>query len=395
MKKKVKMRCRLCNSTKIKPCLKLSNMPRNISKLLRQKELKRDNPVNLVVYNCQECGFVQLIDRLALKFYDDYMMAMIHSSQMRAHQYSQTLRFVKGFKLKGKRIIEIGCGDGSYLEYLRELGVHVTGIEPSRKARNIALAKGLRVFPGYINRKRSVAGVPYDAFVTRQVLEHVPDPNDFLQGIRLLLADGAVGLVEVPNLDKTLQYKRFYDFFPDHMNYFSPRTLRFALERNGFSVLNIKTGMDREYLEAYVKVSSQIDPSSLQETVNNLIKRIHALISNAHKDGKKVAVWGSGAKGVTLLAVSRIEDIEYVIDSDRYKQSLFTPVSHLPIVSPDYICKNPVDIIIITAMAFHSEIIKLLRHDLGFKGTIVSLYKLSRPKWSDRNYSVKSLKRMV
>ncbi|WP_163540404.1 methyltransferase domain-containing protein, partial [Klebsiella pneumoniae] len=77
---------------------------------------------------------------------------------------------------------------------------------------------------GYVTADRRLADGPFDGFVTRQVLEHVPDINDFLIGIRRNLKPGAYGLIEVPSLEKALEDRRFYDFFPDHLNYFSLET---------------------------------------------------------------------------------------------------------------------------------------------------------------------------
>jgi 2-polyprenyl-3-methyl-5-hydroxy-6-metoxy-1,4-benzoquinol methylase len=185
--------CRLCGSERLHVCLTLEHAPRNIQRLLTREQLTEDSAITLNVYQCQECGLVQLAQTLEPEYYDDYVMTASHSPQMRSYQRSQAFDFVSRFGLAGKRVIEIGCGDGNYLQYLREARAIATGIEPSRIFRQMAQERGFQVIEGYVSREWLIPGSPYDAFVTRQVLEHVSDPNDFLQGIRQALYGGGSG----------------------------------------------------------------------------------------------------------------------------------------------------------------------------------------------------------
>ncbi|NWO96054.1 class I SAM-dependent methyltransferase, partial [Escherichia coli] len=138
-------------------------------------------------------------------YYDDYLMTTSHSNQMQSYQRDQAQDFVIRFDLKGKHVREMGCGDGNYLDHLREAGAVVSGIEPSKRFRALAVEKGYAVEAGYVTADRRLADGPFDGFVTRQVLEHVPDINDFLIGIRRNLKPGAYGLIEVPSLEKALE----------------------------------------------------------------------------------------------------------------------------------------------------------------------------------------------
>jgi hypothetical protein len=259
------------------------------------------------------------------------------------------------------------------LEYLRDAGAQVAGIEPSVSFRQLALQRELMVFSGYIDRNNLAPAAPWDGFVTRQVLEHIADPNSFLQGICASMRADGVGLVEVPSLEQTLQGRRFYDFFPDHLNYFSARTLRYALERNGLEVIEVSRGMNGEYNVALVSVSQNVGFTELQRTAFNLGIELRAFIEGHRSSGNRVAVWGSGGKGIAALAVAEVKDIAYVVDSDPYKQGLFTPVSHFPVVDPENLKRDPVDAIIITALAYQDEIVAYLRQTIGFDGEIIIL----------------------
>jgi SAM-dependent methyltransferase len=365
--------CRVCGSESLEPVLRLERAPRTVSRLLRPDEVAADAPVPLEAVRCEVCGHVQLAKEPEGGFYDDYLMTVSHSAQMRDFQRAQAARLVERFDLAGKRVIEVGAGDGHYLALLRELDVEAEGIEPSARFREAAAERGIALLAGYVTASAPIEGAPYDAFVTREVLEHVPDPNDFLGGIRRSLADDGVGLVEVPSLEQALEHGRFYDFFPDHLNYFSAGTLARVLERNGFLVDAVTRGMNGEYLEAWVRADGGRDFAALGETVAELTDDLRSFLAAARERGERVAVWGAGAKGLAALAEAGADGIAYVVDSDPYKQGLHTPATGLPIVPPARLREDAVDAVVLTALAYRDEIVRELREEVGFRGTIAVL----------------------
>jgi SAM-dependent methyltransferase len=371
--------CRLCAHAELFTPLVLCNSPRNIQRLFTPETLWQDRSVELRVHQCSKCGFVQLAPLLEDEYYEDYLMGTTHSAQMQAYQKRQAQEFVGNFGLAGKKVKEIGSGDGYYLSHLRAAGCDATGIEPSAKSRAIAMTSGHRVEEGYMTADRRLEGSPYDAFVTRQVLEHVPDIHGFLTGIRRNLKAGAAGLVEVPSLEKTLADRRFYDFFPDHVNYFSARTLRVALETNGFEVLEVRQEMFDEYIVAYVR---RFDPPPLDDiasTVHSLGDDLRRYVVDCHATGRKVAVWGAGGKGLSVMASADIADVDLLVDSDPVKQGMLTPVTHLRVEAPQALARHGIDAVIVTAMAYKNEILRTLREDLGFRGEITVLgHRLER-----------------
>jgi SAM-dependent methyltransferase len=367
------MTCRLCRAEDLRPVLTLERAPRDVSHLLTPEQAATDAPIQLEVFRCDACGHVQLARDPEPAYYEDYLMTVSHSPQMRAFQRSQAEAFVSRFDLAGSRVIEVGCGDGNYLGILRSLGVDATGIEPSARFREVAMAAGHDVLLGYVTADAPAPGGPYDAFVTREVFEHVPGPNDFLQGVRRSLTDDGVGLVEVPSLEQALEHQRFFDFFPDHVNYWSVATLGRALERNGFLVLEVTRGMNGEYLEATVRVDAGRDLRALAASVAPLRDALRALLAQCAADGRRVAAWGSGAKGLASLAEAGAEGIRYVVDSDPHKQGRLTPVTHLPVVAPEQLQREPIDVLVLTALAYRDEIVAALRGPLGFRGMVAVL----------------------
>lgn len=366
-------RCRLCGHDDLETVLVHERAPANVSRLLRNGDLERDAPVRLEVRRCAGCGLVQLDGPPAADYYDDYVMTVSHSPQMRAFQRAQADRLVERFGLAGRRVLEVGCGDGNYLSLLAELGADPSGIEPSAPFRRLAERTGLPVHDGYVGDGRPVPGAPFDGFVTREVFEHVPDPNAFLRGIRALLTDDGAGLVEVPSLEQALERGRFFDFFPDHVNYWSTGTLARALERNGFLVEEVSRGMNGEYLEAWVRVDERRRLEDLQAAATSTVEQLRSLVARCNDDGRTLAAWGAGAKGLTTLALAGGVGVRYVVDSDPHKLGGITPVSRLPVVGPERLREEPVDVVVLTALAYRDEIIASLRSELGFAGTIAVL----------------------
>lgn len=365
--------CRLCGAPGREPFLRLRHSPANISRLLLPTDTTPDPAIDLQVWRCPGCGFVQIDPVFSEAFYEDYVMTVSHSAQMRDYQQTQATDFVGRFALNGRRVVEVGCGDGNYLEYLRAAGARVTGTEPSAPFRALALRRGLTIHSGYVGAGSPAPEGPYDAFATRQVLEHVPDPRDFLIGIRKSLVPGGVGLVEVPSLEQALDAHRFYDFFPDHLNYFSARTLRLALELAGFEVAETQRGMNGEFNVALVRVAPEFEFNDFDSKVASLLGELRAWVDQHQAQGRKVAAWGAGGKGLSAMAVAGLRNLAYVVDSDPHKHGRLTPVTRFPIVPPERLREEPVDALVLTALAYKQEILDDLRSRLGFTGPIAAL----------------------
>jgi len=369
----VNNQCRVCGHSSLPVVLTIPHVPRNIQRLFKSDELHLDRSVDLDVLGCTRCGFVQIDPLLDDEYYDDYLMTTTHSRQMQEYQARQARDFVQRFELTGKSVKEMGCGDGSYLDHLRDAGAAVSGIEPSKRFRDLAVARGYSVESGYVSATRHLDGGPYDGFVTRQVLEHVPDIHSFLTGIRLNMKAGAAGLVEVPSLEKALKDRRYYDFFPDHVNYFSLRTLRLALELNGFEVVDMRHDMFDEYNVALVKVLEHPSLEQVGETVSSLGRELREFVALYRARGQKVAMWGAGGKGLSVMAAAGIRDLDLLVDGDPHKQGLLTPVSHLKVEAPSMLASGQYSAVVITAMAYSNEIQRILREELKFQGDIAIL----------------------
>ena len=365
--------CRLCGDERLNSMLVMEPAPPNISGLLRHDAVEPLQTIRLDVWQCASCSFVQLTKTLDTAFYDEYVMTVSHAVTMQTFQSQQAHRFVERFALCGQRVLEVGCGDGNYLDHLRAAGATVIGNEPSSPFRMLAIARGHQVHDGYVSAETPVPGGPYDAFVTRQVLEHVPDPRDFLSGITASLRLGAVGLVEVPCMEQTQRHQRYFDFFPDHLNYFTKGVLARLLEQQGFEVLSLEEGMHGEFTVALVRWNPASSFITMQASLNSTTAALHAFAAHERLAGRRVAAWGAGGKGITSLTAARLTDLAYVVDSDPHKQGKRLPGIGLRVLPPTALQSEPVDSIILTALAYRDEILHLLREELQFRGRILVL----------------------
>lgn len=363
--------CRLCSFDGIEPAVQLSGMPRWNHRLLHAHELSTDRGFDLTAYRCPSCGFVSAPMRLSEDYYDDYVNVPSLSPQAQQFQTEQAQDFVEHFGLSGRTILEIGCGDGFFLQSMQKAGAECFGIEPSSAQRELACARGLRVEQGILSGKRILADAPFDAFVTRQVFEHIEDIRDFLLTIRGNLRDGAVGLVEVPNLEKLADEGRFFDFIPEHVNYFTPRSLSLALQLAGFDVLEVSPVQEGESLRALVRWQSLPKYGLLAQRVESLRNDVARFLSACQKKGETVAIWGAGGKGLSMMAVCDLSQVQLLVDGDPGKVGLFSPVSHLRVSPPSELSLQGIDAVIVMAPAYEKEITRKLRTELAFAGQIV------------------------
>lgn len=365
------MQCRVCDH-QIEQVLSLKRVPPNVQVLLKENQLGQISPTTFNVYQCLNCGLVQAPVQLGDQYYDDYLMSTTFSQQLEHYLDRLVEEFVNTYDLHHSRVLDVGAGDGAFMYPFRRRNIDVVGLEPSDRSRTVAQQAGFEVYGGYMTAETVIPSGPFDAFVSRQVLEHVDDLRGMLTGLKRNLKPGAVGIIEVPRLEKALEDQRFYDFFPDHINYYSLESLRNTLEFNGFQVLDLRSTMFDEYNVAIVKLKTLTDFENIIDNAECLVKEIDQLFAQAKTKNLTTAVWGSGAKGLSILTNVNVDNIDHLVDSDINKQGRYTPISELLIESPDIL--DCVDVLLITAVAYQQSIIKKLNNFSG------SIYLLGQQK---------------
>jgi SAM-dependent methyltransferase len=368
-------KCILCGNKKFKSVIKINSAPSSVGKLLARRTARRCKNAPLSLQTCSNCKLSQLNESSFIEddYYDDYQMGASYSPQMRKYQKWLARHFISRFDLKGKTCFEIGCGDGMFASFLAKYGLKVVGIEPSVSFFNLAKCNKVKVLNRYFDESLPLKKNFYDAFVARQVFEHLKDPNHILQNAKLYLKPGGVGLIEVPSFSTAVKNKRYYDVFRDHVAYYTEYTLQYLLTLNNFQVIEIFHTADKEYLAVYFKNNECYDAELRTWSLNyEAYKKSAKDFLGLHKN-KKIAVWGAGGKGIAFLSLCGIKEIDnilFVIDSDANKWDKYTPGSGLLVMPPRKVDFKKIDLILISAVMYQKEIIKDIRVKYKYKNKI-------------------------
>ena len=353
--------CHLCQGKLyLKPILRLKGMPKAAQYYPDKKEFKRDKGIVLDVRQCSNCGLVQLKQK-PVSYFKEVITAATLSEKSRASRLSQMQELVSRFRLQGKKVLEVGSGKGEMVDVLKEAGFIAAGMESSLKSVKIGQVAGRKMIKGYIGDAQKIKGGPFDAFISLNYLEHLPEPGKVIQNIYNNSTAQAVGLVTVPNLDYLLKNRSFYEFVADHLSYFTKNTLTQAFEGNGFEVLECRTINEDNDIMAIVKKREVLNITGQYREVDVLIKDLQKIAADYKAQNKKIAVWGAGHRTLALLALSELKDIAYVIDSAKFKQGKFTPLLHLKIVSSEHLREEKVDLVIVAVPGLYpGEVCKAL-----------------------------------
>jgi SAM-dependent methyltransferase len=356
--------CGLCRAPLSDPPLAaFADMPALAQHFPSEKELSGDGRVDFNVLECAACGLVQ-VDSAPVYYFRDVIRASAYSPAMRDFRLKQFAQWIDAYGLSGKRILEVGCGRGEFLELLRLSGVEAIGLEHNADSAEHGRGTGLPIVCGYPSAAgESLAGAPYDGFISLSFLEHAADLRDFLLGVRRALAPGAIGLVEVPNFDMIYRSGLSAEFMTDHLWYFSESTLRRTLEFSGFDVLECSVIWHDYIISAVVHARVGLSAAGFAETRDRLAGDLERFFSETRRG--KAAVWGAGHQALAVIAMYGLERyVQCVVDSAPFKQGKFTPGTHLPVLSPNTLKTDQTLTSVLVAVGSYSdEVVKTLLNE--------------------------------
>ena len=359
--------CRVCGHTLSgRPLLSLRDMPKSAQNFPDSKTLSKDRGEDLDLYGCTGCGLSQLSVK-PVSYYREVIRAAAFSEEMREFRRNQFREFVSRYRLKGKKVVEIGCGRGEYLSIMKKNGVLAFGLEYSKPAAAYGKSLGLSVERGYVSAEsKPLKNGPFDAFYTLNFLEHFPDPKGSLSAIAGNMREDGIGLVEVPNFDMILKKKLFSEFIKDHLFYFTKDTLETTLRVSGFEVLTSKAVWHDYIISAVVRKRNQPDLKPFYGSLEKIKEELGTFIDKYNKGS--VAVWGASHQALAVLALAKLGGkISYIVDSAPFKQGKYTTATHIPIVPPDLLDLQPVNAIIIMAASYSDEVARIIRKRYGKK----------------------------
>ncbi len=371
--------CPVCDNGAYQKLLAISGMPLlecSFSHSRDEALAAETGDIDLV--SCLNCGHVynRAFAPERIRYSADYENALNFSARHRDYLDRTVEELIDRYALVNKKIIEIGCGAADFLRRLCERGAnHGIGYDPSQPAQPpTRLGSGTLEIVG----KTFDGAAPdhFDAVCCQHVLEHLPDPVATLRAARTLLVRGGIGYFEVPNGDLIIDHVNVWDLTYEHYSYFSPATLRRALNEGGFSVRRLTPAFSDQYLVAEVvkediveaSVSGAIDYAEHHEAFSRSAARLIAgwrnFLTRQFRQSRKVVVWGAGAKAVTFLNMLELNagrGIDFVVDINPRKAGRFMPCTAQEIVEPDFLRSYQPNVIIVMNPEYSREIDLQLR----------------------------------
>jgi hypothetical protein len=358
----------------------------------------------LHVYLCQECLLVQLEEYEKVEnIFGDYPYFSSYSDSWLKHCENYCEKMTKRFGLNAKSfVVEVASNDGYLLQYFVSRQVPVLGIEPAANVTKSAVDKGVPTLVRFLGAQVAKDVVAErggaDLVIGNNVLAQVPDLNDFVEGLRILLKPTGVLTLEFPHLRRLIEWNEFDTIYHEHFSYFSLLTTVRLLEAHGLRVFDVEElathgGSLRVYASHARNTPHQVQPSvgRLIETEKNAglafpqgyehfaeqVKETKfALVEfllSAARQHKRVAGYGAPGKSATLLHYCGIgkDLIEYTVDRNPHKQGRFLPGTHIPIYHPDRIRDTKPDYIVILPWNLKDEIIGQLQFVREWGGRFV------------------------
>ena len=369
--------CPVCQSNQLNSFLTLRNLPVYCNLLWSEQAAAKactKGDINLAV--CLACGFIlnASFNPKLLAYSQDYENSLHYSGRFQEYADNLAHRLVETHQLYGKKIIEIGCGKGDFLESLCRIGNN-SGIGFDNSYVPIDRHADLEIT--FIQDFYSEKYTDYtgDFVCCRQVLEHLQEPLEFLERVKKLTRDrsDAVLFFEVPNSAYIFQKLSIWDIIYEHCNYFTDISLAYGLQKAGFRIKDLTEEFGGQFLgiEGVPSQKPTAEPCQNQESLEVLFALLEVFkdkfdqkiafhkhqLAELNAADKRVAIWGTGSKGVTFLNLLDGEQtVAYAIDVNPKKQGKFVAGTGQKILSPDQLQDVPVDVVMIMNPLYQEEI---------------------------------------
>jgi SAM-dependent methyltransferase len=343
---------------------------------------------------CRRCFLVQLEEfETPEQIFSDYAYFSSYSVSWLRHCQRYTELMTKKLELdKHSRVVEIASNDGYLLQYFQELGIDVLGVEPAANVAAVARQKGVPTVVDFFGRRlaRLLAGESRaDLLLGNNVLAHVPDLNDFVGGMKLLLAPGGTITMEFPHLLRLIEDSQWDTIYHEHFSYFSFLTVSRVFAAHGLRLFDVEElpthgGSLRVYGAHHDDTSRRDTARAVEmrereheagyeqlETYTGYGARVEAdkrrilqFLIGLKNEGRRVVGYGAPAKGNTLLNYCgvRRDFLDYTVDLSPHKQGRFLPGSHIPIRPPQAIIDDHPDVVVILPWNLKDEIVEQLSY---------------------------------
>jgi hypothetical protein len=299
-------------------------------------------------------------------------------------------------------VVELASNDGYLLQYFVQKGIPVLGVEPARNVAEIAVSRGVPTLPEFFGEKLAgemvKTGGRADLLIGNNVLAQVPDLNDFVEGMKLLLGEHGVITMEFPHLKQLMDGNQFDTIYHEHFSYFSFITVERIFEAHGLAFFDVEElpthgGSLRIYAKHSEDGSWPVGERVIElrerekndgflstgryaafgEQVKENQRKLMGLLIEKKRENKSIAGYGAPGKGNTLLNYCgiRTDFLDYTVDRNPYKQGKFLPGTHIPIYRPDKIKETRPDYVMILPWNFKDEIMEQLSYIRDWGGQFI------------------------
>jgi SAM-dependent methyltransferase len=380
----------MCAGGALGTILDLGRLPLANGLTTEAQLLEPESRYPLVLVFCPECALVQITETLPPEaLYRQYVYFSSYSDTMLREARQMAQRMVWSRQLSGKsRVVEIASNDGYLLQFYKQAGIEILGIEPARNVADIAIERGIPTICAFFSRELarelSAQNKQADVIHANNVLAHVADLEGFLGGLVLLLKRNGVIVIEVPYVKDLIESVEFDTIYHEHLYYFSLTALKAVCGRQALAIsavehLTTHGGSLRIFLEYAPsgvrlhrsvpqmlsdEVRCGLNAFSYYEHLSTKVDRLQECLleqlRTLKSQGLRIAAYGASAKGATLLnhfGIGR-DILDFIVDRNPAKQGLYAPGTHLPIYGVEKLMEAMPDYVLLLTWNFAAEILE-------------------------------------
>lgn len=368
--------CPSCGATDTTPFHDQHDVPVHSCLLVDDRDAAVGFPRgDLALAVCRTCGFVfnRRFDPDNSAYSATYEETQGFSGRFRSFAEDLASRWIDRYDLRGKTVLEVGCGKGEFLELLCRMGDNRgIGIDPSFVPERMETTADVRFVRDVFRPEH--AAIEADAIVCRHTLEHIPDVATFMQLVRRAVGerDDVIVLFELPDVLRVLREAAWWDLYYEHCSYFSPGSLARLFARTGFQLEDLSLDFDDQYIliEARRTTGTPGLDHPLVEPVSDVLDAVERFrrqeravmdhwrsqVTDVRSRGGRVAIWGAGSKGVAFVHALGMDGVDVAVDINPYKQDKYLPGGGVPIVAPSALEADPPALVVAMNPIYLGEI---------------------------------------
>ncbi len=397
------LKCRFCSSPLRESLADLGMAPLSNAYLSQTDLQSAEMFYPLHAFVCSTCRLAQLPElETPENIFSDYAYFSSYSDSWLAHCRKYVEQICARRDLSPlSQVVELASNDGYLLQYFKQRGIPILGVEPAANVAAVAESKGVPTLVRFFGTETAKAmcadGKSADLLVANNVLAHVPDLNDFVEGIRMVLKPKGIATLEFPHLQNLLEQHQFDTIYHEHFSYFSLLTARRIFKAHGLRIFDVdELPTHGGSLRIYVCHTDSIEPETdavikleqreiglgydtpapyahFHKQVQKVKRDLLRFLIDARESGKTVAGYGAPAKGNTLLNYCgiRADLLAFTVDISPHKAGRFLPGTHIPIYSPDRLRDVKPDYVLILPWNLKDEIVRQMADVRSWGGQFV------------------------